>query len=152
MSLERLGYPKPNIDQDGGELEGEFHNIVKVDLPIMKKQTQMQGDRQSSHGYGSTVIPQKRDFHGVIDSCSHEGRAYGRERWLRRQRINIEANFKYQNKVEGQRLRNFVRSMLKGFSSRQPTMGDFGSMQNCSTKIGSTQYCTFSTQMSKQRK
>ncbi|RWW90309.1 hypothetical protein BHE74_00000545 [Ensete ventricosum] len=48
--------------------------------------------------------------------CSHGGRALvvkGAE-----EVENAEANSKYQDKAEGQRLKNFIRPMSTGFSSR----------------------------------
>ncbi|RWW18039.1 hypothetical protein GW17_00017993 [Ensete ventricosum] len=53
---------------------------------------------------------------------------------------NTEANSKYQDRAEGQRLRNFVRPVSMDFSSREPNTRDFRLMQECSTKERSKQY------------
>ncbi|RZR90739.1 hypothetical protein BHM03_00018690 [Ensete ventricosum] len=65
-------------------------------------------------------------------SCSHGRRALVMKG--AKEVENVKANSKYQDKVEGQRLRNFLRPMSTGFSSRYPKVGDFGLMQECLTK------------------
>ncbi|RWW08808.1 hypothetical protein GW17_00027731 [Ensete ventricosum] len=53
---------------------------------------------------------------------------------------NAKANSKYQDRVEGQRPRNFIRPVSMDFSSREPKARDFKLMQECSTKEQSRKY------------
>ncbi|RWW10726.1 hypothetical protein GW17_00025718 [Ensete ventricosum] len=53
---------------------------------------------------------------------------------------NAKANSKYQDRVEGQRPRNFIRPVSMDFSSRELKAMDFVLMQECSTKERSRQY------------
>ncbi|RWW34958.1 hypothetical protein GW17_00000241 [Ensete ventricosum] len=79
-----------------------------------------------------------RTFMELSISCSHKRRGLvvkGAE-----EVENIEANSKYQDKVEGQKPENFIRSVSTGFSSRYPKVEDFGVMQECSNKERSRQY------------
>ncbi|RRT52690.1 hypothetical protein B296_00044132 [Ensete ventricosum] len=53
---------------------------------------------------------------------------------------NAKANSKYQDRVEMQRPRNFIRPVSMDFSTRELKARDFGLMQECSTKERSRQY------------
>ncbi|RRT40305.1 hypothetical protein B296_00047011 [Ensete ventricosum] len=64
--------------------------------------------------------------------CSHGGRALVMKR--AEEVENAEANYKYQDTAKGQRPKNFIRPVSTGFSSREPKVGDFRLMQECSTK------------------
>ncbi|RWW47469.1 hypothetical protein BHE74_00046530, partial [Ensete ventricosum] len=94
----------------------ECHSAAEVDLPIVKKGMKMQSNGELGHGLGSAIVPQRRDFHGVINPLLS---------WRKTLVIkgaeeveNAEANSKYQEKVEGQKLWNFIRSVSTRFSSR----------------------------------
>ncbi|RZS12021.1 hypothetical protein BHM03_00043408 [Ensete ventricosum] len=70
--------------------------------------------------------------------CSHGGRALvvkGAE-----EVENAKANSKYQDRVEGQRPKNFIRPVSMNFSSREPKVRNLGLIQECSTKEQSRQY------------
>ncbi|RWV93772.1 hypothetical protein GW17_00043744 [Ensete ventricosum] len=70
--------------------------------------------------------------------CSHGGRAVvvkGAE-----EVENAKANSKYQDRVEGQRPKNFIRPVSMNFSSREPKVRNLGLIQECSTKEQSRQY------------
>ncbi|RWW87549.1 hypothetical protein BHE74_00003612 [Ensete ventricosum] len=60
----------------------------------------------------SEDLAKHETFVESLISCSHGGRA------LIVKRENTKANSKYQDKTEGQRLRNFIRSVSTSFSSR----------------------------------
>ncbi|RWW06138.1 hypothetical protein GW17_00030551 [Ensete ventricosum] len=94
----------------------EHHSAVEADLPIAKEGTQMQGNRLYGHGLGSTMVSQRRDFRGVIDPLLSWRESIGRKRG--RGGGNAKANSKYQDRAEGQRTRNFIRSVSIDFSSK----------------------------------
>ncbi|RRT84161.1 hypothetical protein B296_00013619 [Ensete ventricosum] len=78
------------------------------------------------------MVRRGRAFVESLIPCSNGGRALvmkGAE-----EVENAEANSKYQEKAEGQMPRNFIRPVSTGFSSRYLRVGDFGLMQECSTK------------------
>ncbi|RRT31314.1 hypothetical protein B296_00058623 [Ensete ventricosum] len=81
---------------------------------------------------------QRRDFCGVIDPLLSWRESISRKR--AEEVENAKANSKYQDRVEGQRPRNFIRPMSMDFSAREPKVWDFGLIQECSTKERSRQY------------
>ncbi|RRT78100.1 hypothetical protein B296_00008214 [Ensete ventricosum] len=85
----------------------ECHSVVEADLPITK-------GRRCKATNSSAI--KGRTFVESLIPCSDRGRALivkGVE-----EVENAEANSKYQDKSEGQRPRNFIRSMSADFSSR----------------------------------
>ncbi|RWW07931.1 hypothetical protein BHE74_00000262 [Ensete ventricosum] len=64
----------------------------------------------------SVMVPQRRDFRGVIDPLLSwkETLVVKGDKEVE----NAEANSKYRDRVEGQRPRNFIRPVSTGFSSR----------------------------------
>ncbi|RWW14898.1 hypothetical protein BHE74_00008885 [Ensete ventricosum] len=65
---------------------------------------------------GSVMVPQRRDFHGVIDPLLSWRESVGPKGV--KDVENAEAKSKYQDRMKGQRPRNFIRPVSMGFSSR----------------------------------
>ncbi|RWW20722.1 hypothetical protein BHE74_00043387 [Ensete ventricosum] len=115
----------------------EHHSVAEADLPITKERMQMQGNNSRAMGLAAPWYHRGGTSVESSIPCSHGGRALvikGAE-----EVENAKTYSKYQDKVEGQRPRNFIRSVSMNFSSREPKVMDFELMQECSTKERSRQ-------------
>ncbi|RWV94700.1 hypothetical protein BHE74_00015775 [Ensete ventricosum] len=84
---------------------GETGELDYFSANIHLKEPDKSKDKAEGGTYMESLIP-----------CSHGGRALV-IKWAKEVE-NTEANSKYQDRVEGQRPRNFIRPVSTGFASR----------------------------------
>ncbi|RZS02141.1 hypothetical protein BHM03_00032129 [Ensete ventricosum] len=93
----------------------ECYSVVEVDLPIAKKGRRCEATGSSAMGLAAPWYRRGGTSMESLIPSSYGGRALVVKRVEEVE--NTEANSKYQEKAEGQRPRNFIRSVSTGFSS-----------------------------------
>ncbi|RWW27696.1 hypothetical protein GW17_00007865 [Ensete ventricosum] len=92
------------------------HSATEADLPIARKGCRC--ETMDSRVMGLAMLWYRKGGTSVEASipCSHGGRVLAAKG--AKEVENAKANSKYQDRVEGQRPRNFIRLVLTGFSLR----------------------------------